>query len=133
MSKKPKTSSKTKNQEMDVDMPTGEMEEPHWHAWRVEVVFSGPELNDDGMLVDFVIVEQALARILGPLEGTDLNAFAGLEGQPPSTELVARYVHDRLQESPWTPARVARVTIEEAPGCRATYAADPFGAAPGDS
>lgn len=105
-----------------VRLPTGEMEQPHWHAWGVEAVFTGTELDAGGLLVDFVEVQQRLGQVFTDLDGADLNGHAFMAGEPPSTELVARRIFERLDEASWSPGRLKQVTVEEAPGCRATFA-----------
>ena len=103
-------------------LPTGELETPHWHAWGVEVTFAGAELDAGGLLVDFVAVQDELKAIFGELDGANLNGHPFMAGDPPSTEFVARRIFERLDGRSWAPGHLVRVTVEEAPGCRATFA-----------
>lgn len=102
----------------------GDREPVHGHNWRVEAVVEGPRLDGDGLLCDFHAVEAALLEVIGPLDNADLNeALAGIN---PTAENVARVICEGLARSlrgvlpPG--ARVARVSVTEAPGCRAEYA-----------
>lgn len=102
----------------------GEREPVHGHNWRVEAVVEGPGLDADGLLCDFHAVEAALREVIGPLDNADLNeALAGIN---PTAENVARAICEglasRLGGVLAPEARVARVSVTEAPGCRAEYA-----------
>ena len=107
----------------------GEREPLHGHNWRVEAVVEGPDLDADGLLCDFHAVEAALAGVIEPLDNADLNQAPPLAGLNPTTENVARVICDGLAAAlegvlP-VGARVARVTVTEAPGCRAEYQPEP--------
>lgn len=107
----------------------GEREPVHGHNWRVEAVIEGPDLDPDGLLCDFHAVEGALAEVIQPLHNADLNQSALLEGVNPTAEMVARRICEALAsglKGVLAPgARVARVSVTEAPGCRAEYAPPP--------
>lgn len=104
-----------------VRLPNGEMEPLHSHDWLVTVVFQGTDLDDDGLLVDFVAVQERLTGILQPLEGANLNDHPFLEGRAASAEHIARRVFTLLGEGERTAARLEKVIIREAPGCSASY------------
>lgn len=107
----------------------GTREPVHGHNWRVEAVVEGPDLDQDGLLCDFHAVEAALATVIAPLDNADLNTAPPLEGLNPTAEIVARVICEGLaaalkgQLAPG--ARVARVSVTEAPGCRAEYQPEP--------
>ena len=105
-----------------IPMANGEMEPLHEHAWGVEVVFAGAELDDRGVLLDFVAIEQHLQRILAPLDGANLNEHPFLEGRPSSAEHVARRIYELLSAEQWHPARLSSVMVREAPGCTVRFA-----------
>lgn len=104
-----------------VRMPDGQLEPLHEHVWVVRVIYTGPELDADGLLVDFGAVRARLADVLRPLEGQNLNCVAALAGQPPSAEIVARHIARHLPASLGERARLRGVEVEEEPGCRARY------------
>lgn len=107
----------------------GEREPVHGHNWRVAAVIEGPQLDADGLLCDFHAVERALSEVIRPLHNADLNQAALLEGQNPTAETVARRICEALADglvAVLPPgARVARVSVTEAPGCCAEYAPEP--------
>ena len=104
--------------------PNGEVEDPHDHAWNVEVRYAGPCLDDHGLLVDFVQAKHDLDSVLNKLDGTNLNTNPVLDGRNPTAELVARFVYDDLRRCLDRPDNVVCVVVEETPGCRACYLPD---------
>jgi 6-pyruvoyltetrahydropterin/6-carboxytetrahydropterin synthase len=98
-----------------VATPDGTMEPPHEHDWRVEAVFRADQLDDDGFVVDFLAVREALDAALAPLGGGDLNAVLDA---PASAERVAEFVAAAIGGRCAGPYCVR---VEEAPGCRAAF------------
>ncbi|MEC9372672.1 MAG: 6-carboxytetrahydropterin synthase [Planctomycetota bacterium] len=103
----------------------GSREPLHGHNWRVEAVIAGPDLDGDGLLVDFHLVEETLREIVAPFHNRNLNEVSPFDDVNPTAELVAKHIADRLAERLEGAAehgvRVARVSVTEAPGCRAAY------------
>ena len=54
----------------------GEREATHRHTWHVTVVVAGAQLDADGLLCDFHILERGLAEIVGRFDDADLNAIS---------------------------------------------------------
>jgi len=99
----------------------GELEPLHDHAWKVEAVFRGPELDRIGVLIDFVTVKKVLDDILKPLHGQNLNESALLAGVNPSAEQLAYCVFMQLRQRLGDPSYLKAVYVREAPGCIAAY------------
>jgi len=99
----------------------GAWEASHAHDWAVEVSIVGPELDEDGLLVDFCRVQADLDGVLGRLDGRDLNEAPIMRGLNPTAEHVARIVYDALTEAPPAGGVIESVRVTEAPGCTATY------------
>ena len=72
--------------------------EPHAHEYRVEVRFSGEDLDEFGYLVDIDDVEAAVDGLVGRYEGALLNDLPEFEGSNPSVERFARSFCDRVVE-----------------------------------
>lgn len=102
----------------------GSFEPLHGHNWLVEVHLIGPELDDAGMLADFTRLQPSLTAITTELHNSDLNELPAFRSASPSTERVARYIHDRL--APQLPKSVAirRVRVWETRQCAAAYVPD---------
>ncbi len=102
----------------------GELEPLHGHDWRVEAVFRGPKLDEIGVLVDFVLVEQTLREIVARFHHGNLNDVPELADRSPTAECVARRVFALLQGELGPDVPLAGVAVEEAPGCVAAYWSD---------
>lgn len=96
-------------------------EKPHFHDWKVVVLVSGPSLDEDGLLVDFLQLEASLARAVNPLQDADLNACDAMQGKNPSAEHVAIYIADCLKDAITSPNKVETITVTEAPHCKAIF------------
>lgn len=106
-------------------MHDGVVEPLHGHDWKVEAIFRGDALDGADVLVDFVVVEQALQRVVAPLHHTVLNDLKSFAGMNPSAELVARHICERLQTELGAEVPLAAVFVREAPGCVAGYLVSP--------
>ena len=74
----------------------GAPEASHSHSWQVAVRVGTGRLNDEGYAVDFHAVHQALATVVEPLHGSDLNAHPEIGVPTPSAERVAEVIACRL-------------------------------------
>jgi 6-pyruvoyltetrahydropterin/6-carboxytetrahydropterin synthase len=74
----------------------GKCENVHGHNYRVQVRVSGPELDDAGMLVDFVELKRLLRGAIERLDHQFLNEVAPFDDVNPSAENIARYFFDEI-------------------------------------
>lgn len=99
----------------------GVREAGHEHDWLVTVVVAGEELDEDGLLCDFLVIQRELDRIIGDLNERDLNATPPFDELNPTAEHVARHIAEQAAEALKPHAQVSSVTVTEEPGCAATY------------
>lgn len=103
----------------------GTQEPVHGHNWRVTAAVQAETLDADGFVCDFHLVEAALNDIIAPFVNNDLNATPPFDSLNPTAEHIAQHIGDqlaeRLDDKLPKSARVAWVSITEAPGCVATY------------
>ncbi len=103
----------------------GEREVLHGHNFRVVACVAGSNVDSDGLLCDFHLVEAVLKEVIEPFHNANLNATPPFDRLNPSAENLARYLADelagRLEGRFGGLARVAWVSTTEAPGCVATY------------
>ncbi len=105
----------------------GEREPVHGHDWVVTATIAGPTLDGEGLLCDFHAVEKALRLIVEPWNHDTLNSSEAFRGRTiePTAENVAYVIATELatalMEMLPEGARVARVSVTEAPHCVATY------------
>jgi 6-pyruvoyltetrahydropterin/6-carboxytetrahydropterin synthase len=95
----------------------------HGHNWKIEVYVSGQTLNDAGVLIDFGELKQHVSAIIERLDHKFLNELDYFRDRfPPSSENVARYIAEELQDKFKDPAvKVTRVTAWESENACATY------------
>ena len=70
----------------------------HGHNWKVEVCVKGDRLNNAGVLVDFGILKGYVKEIMGRLDHKFLNELPYFEAVAPSSENLALYIANSLQE-----------------------------------
>ena len=75
----------------------GKCENLHGHNYKIEIYARGRELNNIGLLVDFVELKQAADDLVTYLDHKNLNELAPfVVEQNPSAENVARFVLEKL-------------------------------------
>ncbi len=100
---------------------SGIEETSHTHNWRVVAVVSGEQLDEDGLLIDFLQLQSDLEQVVSTIRNTNLNTNPSLQGNNPSTEYVAMHIATELAKKVKSPARLTSITLTEAPNCIATY------------
>ena len=94
----------------------------HGHNWKVEVCVKGERLNEAGVLVDFGIIKGHVKEVMKRLDHTFLNELPDFKNTPPSSENLAVYIAESLQEMIDEPGMVvSRVTTWESEDACATY------------
>lgn len=103
----------------------GQCEALHGHNWKVEVVVRADRLDALGLAVDFKELKEATTAILDELDHTYLNELPAFREQNPSSELIAKYLFERLQDQVGrTGLWVHRVTAWESDNACASYLAE---------
>lgn len=110
----------------------GVRETLHGHDWHVTVAMTGDSLDDDGLLVDFHVLERVVDEVIAPFRNTNLNAAPPFDRLNPTAENVASYfgraiergLHAAMRgtdDAAASTTRLAWVRVTEAPGCAVTY------------
>lgn len=103
----------------------GAREALHGHNFKVTAVIAGPDLDREGLLCDFHVVERELGGIIGRYSNKTLNDAKPFDKMNPSAENLARVIAEelslRLGSALAGRASVRSVSVTEAPGCIATY------------
>ena len=76
----------------------GECENQHGHNWLVEAYITGRDLDKSNILVDYKVLKISLKRILDYLDHSDINELPEFKGISPSSEIIAKYVYEKLKE-----------------------------------
>ena len=102
----------------------GSWEKRHGHNWKVAVTVKSESLDSMGVVVDFEALKPSLKKVLAEFSERSFNEHSAFKGEllNPSTENIARLIHDRLLEK-FDPgkARVTKVTVWETPDACASY------------
>jgi 6-pyruvoyltetrahydropterin/6-carboxytetrahydropterin synthase len=100
----------------------GKCEALHGHNWKVEVVLSGKNLDESGVVLDFAEVKVATSEIMSEIDHRYLNDLPFFMENNPSSENIARYIFHRLQEKIDNDrVRIRRVTAWESQDACASY------------
>jgi len=100
----------------------GHCERPHGHNWKVEVTVKADSLDNLGMVIDFRSLKDAVNKVLDTLDHHDLNEHADFQSVNPSSENIAVYIFNNLQNSLSTDRYgVHSVTVRETDNSGVTY------------
>jgi 6-pyruvoyltetrahydropterin/6-carboxytetrahydropterin synthase len=101
----------------------GKCENVHGHNYRCQVSLEGDELDDIGLLVDFVELKKVVHAVLDRLDHQWLNDLPPFDKLNPSAENMARFifeeVHAGLREK--AGVRTASVRLWETDTASVTY------------
>ena len=103
----------------------GACENLHGHNFKVHVTIEGEQLDQAGMLVDFLDVKALMLRVMERIDHQNLNEVPPFnEEKNPSAENIAEYFYnhmsDGLKDVP-VPVRVREVKVWETDIQSATY------------
>jgi 6-pyruvoyltetrahydropterin/6-carboxytetrahydropterin synthase len=100
----------------------GKCENVHGHNYKVRVAVEGGELDATGLLLDFVDLKQAVARVVDRFDHQFLNELPPFDQVNPSAENMARHFCEELEpQINKNGARVQAVTVWETDTSLATY------------
>ncbi len=100
----------------------GGCENVHGHNFRVQISVQGEHLDETGLLVDFLEVQNLMGEVIGRLDHQFLNEVSPFDEINPSAENIAKYFYDRISSGLTNGAvRVAEVRIWETDSSSALY------------
>jgi len=100
----------------------GKCEELHGHNFKVEVTVGAPELNSEGILIDFRLVKKWLKNILDRMDHQHLNDLPFFAGRNPSSENLAYYIYQEMQvRVKEAGVKILRVKVWESGNAAVTY------------
>ena len=68
----------------------------HGATYEVEIEVRAPELDANGIVMDFGLLRDALSRALAPLNYQNLDGLPQFVGRNTTTEVLCQYVHQQL-------------------------------------
>jgi 6-pyruvoyltetrahydropterin/6-carboxytetrahydropterin synthase len=101
----------------------GKCENVHGHNYRCQVTVEGEQLDEIGLLVDFVELKRAVHAVLDRLDHQWLNDYPPFDAINPSAENIAKYIYDEVQAGLGTKGgvRLAAVKLWETDTASAIY------------
>jgi 6-pyruvoyltetrahydropterin/6-carboxytetrahydropterin synthase len=104
----------------------GKCENLHGHNYRIEIYARGRELNNIGLLVDFVELKAAADEVVNYLDHRNINELPPFDEElNPSAENLARYILERVSSRVGDErVQVYKVRCFETPTSVATYQVD---------
>ena len=100
----------------------GNCERPHGHNWKVEVTVKADSLDNLGMGLDFKALKNEVNKVLDTLDHHDLNEHADFQSVNPSSENIAVYIFNNLQNILSTDRYgLHSVTVRETDNSGVTY------------
>lgn len=102
----------------------GKCENVHGHNYRVRLTLEGANLDQAGLLCDFVHLKQVMRGVIESLDHRFLNDQPPFDVINPSAENIAKYFYEQAAEElrqAANGARLASVTVWESDSTAATY------------
>jgi 6-pyruvoyltetrahydropterin/6-carboxytetrahydropterin synthase len=101
----------------------GKCENVHGHNYRCQVMVEGAELDEIGLLVDFVELKKTVHAVLDRLDHQWLNDFPPFDKLNPSAENIAKYIYDQVSAGlkPQAGAKLGWVKLWETDTASAVY------------
>jgi 6-pyruvoyltetrahydropterin/6-carboxytetrahydropterin synthase len=102
----------------------GKCENLHGHNYKVRVTLAGPQLDDVGLLYDFVHLKQVIQGVIRTLDHKYLNELKPFDVLNPSAENIAKHIYDesstQMQKTA-NGAAISSITVWESDVTAATY------------
>jgi 6-pyruvoyltetrahydropterin/6-carboxytetrahydropterin synthase len=100
----------------------GKCENVHGHNYRCQVTMEGEQLDEIGLLVDFVELKRVVHSVIDRMDHQWLNEFPPFDKLNPSAENMAKYIYDEVKAGLAAKnARVSAVRLWETDTASATY------------
>lgn len=91
----------------------GRCENLHGHNWKIRAAFYGTELDEAGMLMDFMDIKMHLNKIINYLDHKFLNEIVPFDRVNPTAENIAALVLGRLKDIETKNAKICEVEVWE--------------------
>jgi 6-pyruvoyltetrahydropterin/6-carboxytetrahydropterin synthase len=99
----------------------GKCENMHGHNYRVQLTMEGAELDEIGLLVDFVEVKKLIQTVVNYLDHRFINDLPPFDKLNPSAENLAKYFYDEISARLTPSVRLQQARIWETDVTSATY------------
>ena len=101
---------------------SGKCKAIHGHNWLIKVTMQSPALDESGMVLDFGVLKQELARVCGGFDHVLLNDVPPFDHLNPTAEQLAKFIFEELSKCLSNGERsISSVKIWETPTNVAEY------------
>jgi 6-pyruvoyltetrahydropterin/6-carboxytetrahydropterin synthase len=104
----------------------GNCEHLHGHNWDVDVFVKAVKLDVIDVGIDFKILKRVVNGVLEELDHTNLNDHPAFQEQNPSSERIAQYIFDRVEQelAAYPEVKVSKVIVCETKNSGVIYTKD---------
>lgn len=96
----------------------------HVLTFEVITVYSTEELDENALIIDFALAQQALQGVVRRMQFQNLDELPEFEGINTTTEWLAKYIHDRMSETIGSRfSGTLKVVLKESPIAECSYEA----------
>ncbi len=99
----------------------GACENLHGHNFIVEASIRCAKLDKSYIAMDFKELKKTLKNILGELDHTYLNDNEYFKNTNPTSEMIAKYIYEKLKTALVNGCKPASVSVYETQNSKATY------------
>lgn len=99
----------------------GKCENLHGHNWKVHAAFTKNTLDKTGLVLDFTKAKELLEKVLKGLDHKDISKTSFFKKNNPTSELIAKFIFDRLKKIIGSKATLIKVSVWETPTSCASY------------
>lgn len=94
----------------DYDGPCARL---HGHNWNVKIEVLSDKLDEVGITVDFLDLDNILWDVIGPFDHNNFNDFPPFDKINPTAENVARYFFDQIKAKLPVHVKINKISIWE--------------------
>lgn len=96
----------------------------HVLTFEVITVYSTDELDENALIIDFALAQQALQGVVRRMQFQNLDESPEFQGVNTTTEWLAKYIHDRMSETIGNEfTGTLKVVLRESPIAECSYEA----------
>jgi 6-pyruvoyltetrahydropterin/6-carboxytetrahydropterin synthase len=99
--------------EHNISYADGKTDAKHCHDWIVEVYIESEKLSEEGLVLDFAIVDALLDEILSTCKDTYLNDLEPFRGINPTAENISEWLYHECQKKMPCPSRLTKIILWE--------------------
>jgi len=96
----------------------------HGHTYKLAVSVQGQQLDQAGMVYDFVDMKALMKEVADELDHHFINEIPPFDEINPTAENISAYIYHRLKSRLPQEVRLKQVELWETPNCSVTYSED---------